>query len=206
MISSSESYFTQKEAFVVQLAKHSDAGRFHSQDAVLQPRTKDPHAMLTLPEFIREPMPRPEDAQAMLTLPGDDLPPPHPQDIYIHRPTSASEKAKKKLRNRSSSAPSLSWLRSSSSRSGSSSGSNLGFSTSQSRPRSRGQNMVPNSENFINIITYVLTISLSLRSGIRRALRSRNPRKPTSRACVLDADRRHTWCRCRGGSCVVAPR
>ncbi|KAF8234968.1 hypothetical protein L208DRAFT_1393157 [Tricholoma matsutake] len=134
----------KKEAFVVQLAKHSDAGRFHSQDAVLQPRTKDPHAMLTLPEFIREPMPRPEDAQAMLTLPGDDLPPPHPQDIYIHRPTSASEKAKKKLRNRSSSAPSLSWLRSSSSRSGSSSGSNLGFSTSQSRPRSRGQNMVPN--------------------------------------------------------------
>jgi ubiquitin-protein ligase E3 D len=148
MISSSESNFTQKEAFVEQLAKHSDAGRFHSQDAVLQPRTKDPHTMLTLPEFIREPLPRPEDAQALLTLPEDHPPPPHRHDINSSRPTSASGKTKKKSRNRSLSAPSLSWLRSSSSRSALNSSPNTaGVSTSHSRPRSRGQNTVPNSKH-----------------------------------------------------------
>ena len=47
--------FYQREAFVTRLARHSDAGRLHAQEAVLpKKRTKDPDAMLSLPEFIRE--------------------------------------------------------------------------------------------------------------------------------------------------------
>ena len=71
-----------------QLARHSDAGRLHSQEAVfLSPtarvasqtssRTQDPHALLTLPEFIREGVPEEiqrqmevrREAETLLTLP-----------------------------------------------------------------------------------------------------------------------------------------
>ncbi|KAJ6612696.1 HECT-like ubiquitin-conjugating enzyme-binding-domain-containing protein [Mycena sp. CBHHK59/15] len=109
----------KREAFVEHLADYSDAGRFHGQDAVLQPtRTKNPEAMLTLPEFIRESVPetvRLEDPKAMLTLPEfvKEMPPPH----VTSPPTPASAIRKKPVRTRSMSAPSLSWLRSSSSRS-----------------------------------------------------------------------------------------
>ncbi|KAJ7485564.1 HECT-like ubiquitin-conjugating enzyme-binding-domain-containing protein [Mycena latifolia] len=110
----------KREAFVEHLADYSDAGRFHGQDAVLQPtRTKNPEAMLTLPEFIREALPdgvRVEDPKAMLTLPEfvKETPPPH-----VLSPSSAPASAirKKPIRHRSMSAPSLSWLRSSASRS-----------------------------------------------------------------------------------------
>jgi hypothetical protein len=57
------------------LASHSDAGRLHDQDATLTvgPRVKDPEALLTLPEFIREAIPstqtRLEDPNALLSLP-----------------------------------------------------------------------------------------------------------------------------------------
>ena len=158
--------YTQKQAFVEQLAKHSNAGRFHSQDAVLQPRIKDPRAMLTLPEFIREPMPRPEDAQAMLSLPEDDTTP----HLDTKRPTSASGKVKKKLRNRSLSAPSLSWLRPSSAKSGMNNIPNTAIGTFHSRPRSRGRIAVPNGRHIINI-KYLPTMFLKLFSGVRRALR-----------------------------------
>ncbi len=40
-----------------EIVLHSGAGRLHGQDAVLQLRVKDPEAMLTLPEFMREPLP-----------------------------------------------------------------------------------------------------------------------------------------------------
>ncbi|KAK0458915.1 HECT-like ubiquitin-conjugating enzyme-binding-domain-containing protein [Desarmillaria tabescens] len=120
----------KREAFVEHLAEHSNAGRLHSQDAVLQPKTKDPNAMLTLPEFIREAVPesmRTQDPTALLTLPEfvKEAPPPH----IVPPPLTASTslppasfgrfKSKKKNRDRSMSAPSLSWLRSSSSRSAS---------------------------------------------------------------------------------------
>jgi len=160
----SEYNSTQKEAFVVQLAKHSDAGRFHSQDAVLQPRTKDPYAMLTLPEFIREPMPLPEDARAMLTLP-ESHPTPHLHDVDTGRPTSANGKAKKNFRHRSLSAPSLSWLRSSSSRLGSSSSVNANISTSHSRSYSRGQSVVPNGKRITNIKSYYICPNYLLTSA-----------------------------------------
>ncbi|KAF7316507.1 hypothetical protein MIND_00169900 [Mycena indigotica] len=112
----------KREAFVEHLAGYSDARRFHQQDAILQPhRTKSPEAMLTLPEFIREPIPdsvRLQDPNAMLTLPEfvKEMPPPH----VVERsspPTPPSATRIKSRRSRSLSSPSLSWLRSSSSRS-----------------------------------------------------------------------------------------
>ena len=62
---------------MTRLARHSDAGRLHSQEAVLaKKRTKDPDAMLSLPEFIREGVPegvqlkmQMEDPKALLSLP-----------------------------------------------------------------------------------------------------------------------------------------
>ncbi|KAG2008816.1 hypothetical protein CC2G_014206 [Coprinopsis cinerea AmutBmut pab1-1] len=96
----------KRDAFVEGLLKHSDAGRMHAQDAVLQPKVKDPQAMLTLPEFIREAIPPDsdllKDPSIMLSLPEfvAQVPPPEP-------PPEES----KKSRHRSLSAPPRSWLR-----------------------------------------------------------------------------------------------
>ncbi|TFK81662.1 hypothetical protein K466DRAFT_330587 [Polyporus arcularius HHB13444] len=117
----------KREAFVTRLARHSDAGRLHAQDALLlKKRTKDPDAMLSLPEFIREGVPeglqlkmQMEDPKAMLSLP-DFMREPLPE--RLQEPPSASlskKKSFKGLRSRSMSAPPLAWLLSSSSRSGS---------------------------------------------------------------------------------------
>lgn len=107
----------QREAFVEHLARHSSAGRIHGQDAVLQPRIRDPEALLTLPEFIRESVPREQlkDPQALLTLPEfvRELPPSPPWDFEDELSPPAGVK-EKKHRSRSSSAPSMSWLRGSS--------------------------------------------------------------------------------------------
>ncbi|KAG6815850.1 hypothetical protein H0H87_010766 [Tephrocybe sp. NHM501043] len=132
-----------KHAFVEQLASHSSSGRLHGQDAVLQPRMKDPNALLTLPEFMREAVPASvirADPQALLTLPEFvKEPPPAPlEDTDSEMPRMTPHKYKKSLRHRSLSAPSLAWLRSSSPKSGSSS-SNISC-TSHSRSRSRGTN------------------------------------------------------------------
>ncbi|KAF9450605.1 hypothetical protein P691DRAFT_810009 [Macrolepiota fuliginosa MF-IS2] len=150
----------KRDAFVERLARHSSSRRIHDQDATLQPRTKDPNALLTLPEFIREAVP-PEmvksDPRALLTLPEfvKEPPPAHlvPEDEEEgpEPETSLSPVSKlmRKNRNRSSSAPPLSWLRPSSSK-----GSN-------SRPKSRGQNTVfdvsyvaENYENLHHILVY----------------------------------------------------
>ncbi|CAK5261895.1 unnamed protein product [Mycena citricolor] len=117
-----EAHPTQREAFVEHLADYSDAGRFHQQDAVLNPnpsRMKNPEAMLSLPEFIREAIPdsvRLNDPKALLSLPEfvRENPPPH---IMQASAPPASAVRKKPIRHRSLSAPSLSWLRPSSSRS-----------------------------------------------------------------------------------------
>jgi hypothetical protein len=103
----------QRDQFVEQLANHSEAGRLHEQDATF-PKVKDPEAMLSLPEFMSEPIPqhlRYSDPTAMLTLPEFVREPPPeiflpqeaPPEIEVKKPTT-------KLRSRSSSAPSLSWL------------------------------------------------------------------------------------------------
>lgn len=97
------------------LVQHSDAGRFHGQDAILHPKVKDPHALLSLPEFIRESIPesvRMEDPRALLTLPEfvKELPPPHIINAQV--PTVSRLKSQSKShRHRSMSAPTLSWLR-----------------------------------------------------------------------------------------------
>ena len=117
------------------LVRHSEAGRIHGQDAVLQNKMKEPEALLTLPEFMRESLPeseRQKDLEALLTLPEFVREP-----IPSHISHSNLEKEKGKFletktptkRDRSSSAPPLAWFRSTSSR-GSSSPSNHGSSDS----------------------------------------------------------------------------
>ncbi|THV01863.1 hypothetical protein K435DRAFT_817938 [Dendrothele bispora CBS 962.96] len=135
----------KREAFVEQLAEHSNAGRLHGQDAMMQrgSRTKDPEALLSLPEFIREAVPpenlKIDDPQALLTLPEfvKEVPPPHIVSASIPAtspPTSgtlARLSFKRKNRDRSHSAPPLAWLR------GSSPKSNLradGIKVSESQP------------------------------------------------------------------------
>ncbi|KZT69197.1 hypothetical protein DAEQUDRAFT_727102 [Daedalea quercina L-15889] len=124
----------KRDAFVEQLLKHSDAGRLHSQDAVLAPpgasprlRVKDPDALLTLPEFIREAIPEPvqikmqmEDPTALLTLP-EFVKEPIPKGLDPSPPPASPRRKNslKSVRSRSMSAPPLAWLLSSSSRSSS---------------------------------------------------------------------------------------
>ncbi|KAL0577194.1 hypothetical protein V5O48_004792 [Marasmius crinis-equi] len=115
----------KREAFVSHLAEHSTAGRLHDQDAVLQPtRVKDPNALLTLPEFIREAIPadsqRLQDPQALLSLPEfvKENPPPHIlAKLGSSSSSSTISRLRKKNRDRSSSAPPLAWLTRSSSKS-----------------------------------------------------------------------------------------
>ncbi|TFY78782.1 hypothetical protein EWM64_g5233 [Hericium alpestre] len=66
----------KRQAFVSKLIEHSDAGRMHSQDASFQAsKLKDPDALLSLPEFMRESVPSallPQpDPRTLLTLPDD---------------------------------------------------------------------------------------------------------------------------------------
>lgn len=121
LISTNKVHFAQKDAFVEQLIRHSEAGRLHGQDAVLQPRVKDPEAMLTLPEFMRESLPpseRSKDLSAMLTLPEfvREAVPPHllkrEPEAEMELPEMQPSKNKEKKRHRSLSAPPLAWLRS----------------------------------------------------------------------------------------------
>jgi ubiquitin-protein ligase E3 D len=115
---------------VQQLAEHSLSGRLHGQDAIHTPgrsREKDPEALLTLPEFIREAMPSQlvrDDPNAMMTLPEfvrEVQPPALPSPSLAPPPIKSSSSigtlsrirsGKKSNRERSMSAPSLSWLRS----------------------------------------------------------------------------------------------
>ena len=117
---------SQREAFVEKLVKHADAGRLHSQDATLQPagttRVKDPNALLSLPEFIREPIPRDiaeqelNNPDTMLTLP-EFVREPIPQAITPSKSATPASRSLRRLqkmsRSRSLSAPPLAWLRSS---------------------------------------------------------------------------------------------
>lgn len=148
-------WFIQRDAFVEQLAKHSDAGRFHSQDAVLHPpRSKDPNTPITVREFLRESVPDSEkenDSEALLSLP-EFVREPIPDNVPVK--TSTSRLKKQSPRSRSMSAPSLNWLRPSSSRGSSSGLDTLAESTEstkpkkkvKSRPGSSKAEMVQNSE------------------------------------------------------------
>ncbi|KAL1743519.1 HECT-like ubiquitin-conjugating enzyme-binding-domain-containing protein [Schizophyllum fasciatum] len=124
----------KRTAFVEQLAQHSDARRFHGQDAAFQPaRERAPEQLLSLPEFMREPIPADlirRDPNALLSLPefvretmhtsapstSSSPPPPPPSSMQRIR----HSKSLQRMRSRSMSVPSFPWLKSSSrSRSGS---------------------------------------------------------------------------------------
>ncbi|KAL1720518.1 HECT-like ubiquitin-conjugating enzyme-binding-domain-containing protein [Schizophyllum commune] len=125
----------KRTAFVEQLAQHSDARRFHGQDAAFQPpRERAPEQLLSLPEFMREPIPAElirRDPNALLSLPEfvresmtsnntEDTPssPPPPPSSSMQR--LRHSKSLQRMRSRSMSVPSFPWLKSSSrSRSGS---------------------------------------------------------------------------------------
>ncbi|KAH9478581.1 hypothetical protein JR316_0009038 [Psilocybe cubensis] len=151
----------KRDAFVEQLVRHSEAGRIHGQDAVLQPRNKDPEALLSLPEFMREPIPasageRLKDATDLLTLPEfvkEGMP------AYLSEPeqepqtVSAGGKSKEK-RHRSISAPPLSWLRSSSSRNSSASNTSTSNSSAKGKAKAiatQGFDVVYVAENHENL-------------------------------------------------------
>ncbi|PPQ84909.1 hypothetical protein CVT25_004577 [Psilocybe cyanescens] len=152
----------KRDAFVEQLVRHSEAGRIHGQDAVLQPRIKDPEALLTLPEFMREPPPatageRVKDAMDLLTLPEfvREAVPAHLSEPELHepQPTTADMKMKEK-RHRSISAPPLAWLRSSSSRNSSISSTNTSTSSGKGKSKAiatHGFDVVYVAENHENL-------------------------------------------------------
>jgi ubiquitin-protein ligase E3 D len=84
-----------------------------AQDAAFSsPQPKDPDALLTLPEFIRESVPRPlqppPNPNALLTL--NEAAGEHPAPSLTPGPPYVPSKSPKGLRNRSMSAPPLSWL------------------------------------------------------------------------------------------------
>ncbi|KAH9941869.1 HECT-like ubiquitin-conjugating enzyme-binding-domain-containing protein [Epithele typhae] len=118
----------KREAFVARLVRHSDAGRLHGQEAApMRNKLKDPHAMLSLPEFMRESVPegmrlkmQMEDSHAMLSLP-EFVREPIPESLRPSPPPTVVSRKKsfRGLRSRSLSAPPLAWLLSTSPRSSS---------------------------------------------------------------------------------------
>lgn len=107
--------FLKRQEFVDKLAEHSGARRMHAQDATFSsPRAKDPDALLTLPEFIRESIPAalqsPPDPNALLSLDEAAREQPPAQSIPSTPPHLLTKSSFKGLRNRSMSAPALSWL------------------------------------------------------------------------------------------------
>ncbi len=141
--------------------QHSESGRLHSQDAVLAPsgsarfKGKDPEAMLTLPEFIRETIPdsvqlkmQMADPCALLSLP-EFVKEPVPQDYgnLSALPPPRRWRSGKDTRSRSMSAPPLAWLMPSSSRSSSPGATSSGESkkTRSSKARRVGSAIASNS-------------------------------------------------------------
>ncbi|KAJ3528770.1 hypothetical protein NMY22_g9273 [Coprinellus aureogranulatus] len=145
----------KREAFVEGLIQHSDAGRMHGQDAVLNPRVKDPQAKLTFPEFIRERVPPDSellsDPSIMLSLPefvAQSIP---PEELATKASPNGSTGGKHKKnksstsssRHRSLSAPPLAWLKKTSS-SGSSASSSSKSSSSKNQD-SQGEYPLPST-------------------------------------------------------------
>ncbi|KAI0250715.1 HECT-like ubiquitin-conjugating enzyme-binding-domain-containing protein, partial [Lactifluus subvellereus] len=100
----------KRQEFVDKLAEHSGARRMRAQDAAFS--SKDPDALLTLPEFIRESVPHTlqpsPNPNALLTL--NEAARERPALSLTPGPPFVRSKSPKGLRNRSMSAPSLSWL------------------------------------------------------------------------------------------------
>ncbi|KAI0090432.1 HECT-like ubiquitin-conjugating enzyme-binding-domain-containing protein [Irpex rosettiformis] len=163
----------KRAAFVEQLASHSEAGRMHSQDAsFIQPShrsrsqptlvddTHNPHALLSLPEFIREGIPDTvqhrmqleRDPEALLSLPEFMKEHPIPQSFKDSQNPPAAQKVKGH-RSRSMSEP-LAWLLSAKP-SSSSNGSGLGIkrrgSKRHMRPESSSGTSTPIIEEALEV-------------------------------------------------------
>ncbi|THH28586.1 hypothetical protein EUX98_g5594 [Antrodiella citrinella] len=140
----------KRNAFVEHLVQHSSAGRLHSQDATfpISPSSRsaagvkmqDPHALLTLPEFMREAVPdavsermhmnerislpdfvkeavpqqftrsRHSRIQSVSEMIGASIPDSAPADVSTMYRTPSKSGKHKNLRSRSLSAPPLAWL------------------------------------------------------------------------------------------------
>jgi hypothetical protein len=113
----------KRQEFVDKLAEHSGARRMHAQDATFSsPRSKDPDTLLSLPEFIRESIPAalqpPPDPNTLLSLDEAAREQPSAPSIPSTPPHLLTKSSFKGLRNRSMSAPALSWLLPTGSKSG----------------------------------------------------------------------------------------
>lgn len=114
----------KRDAFAEQLANHSNVGRLHTQDAILRPpRVKDPETRrMTLPEFFRSESQKSSEARP---TPPQSAPRNH---VIVKSPSMSHLRN----RSRSRSAPSLSWLRPSSSKSSSATSARDEFKQSKS--------------------------------------------------------------------------
>ena len=173
--------------------QHSDAGRMHGQDAVLNPRVKDPSAKLTFPEFIRERVPPDsellQDPSIKLSLPefvAQNVP---PEELAAKANGATGGKHKKNKsssgsssRNRSLSAPPLAWLRKNSSSGSSASSSSKNATKSQEQGR---------FNPFLDLYADVRPAYLpSSPYSVRYRLRRREPRELASCARLLHD---HHW-------------
>ncbi|KAF8627330.1 hypothetical protein AX15_004404 [Amanita polypyramis BW_CC] len=93
----------EREAFVAELVRRSGSGRLHSQDAVYHPRTRESHALLTLPEFMREPTPSESLKKEANAVPSSSR-------LVQGRANLPQGSNGTKCRTRSTSAPHLPWF------------------------------------------------------------------------------------------------
>ncbi|EJU02462.1 hypothetical protein DACRYDRAFT_100043 [Dacryopinax primogenitus] len=95
----------KKVEFMTTLVQHSSAGRMTSQDAIMRPNIRDPDALLTFPEFIRESAASSRTSQPFLK---QEFAATEPEFGPMREPTNVW--SRKRGRDRSASAPPLAWL------------------------------------------------------------------------------------------------
>ncbi|KZO94252.1 hypothetical protein CALVIDRAFT_539298 [Calocera viscosa TUFC12733] len=94
----------KKVEFMTTLVQHSSAGRMTSQDAIMRPNVRDPEALLTFPEFIRE-----SASSSRTPFLNQEFAATEPEFAPLKEPTSVW--SRKRTRDRSASAPPLAWLK-----------------------------------------------------------------------------------------------
>lgn len=165
----------------------------HGQDAVLNPRVKDPSAKLTFPEFIRERVPPDseylQDPSIKLSLPefvAQNVPPeelaPKPNGTTGGKHKKNKSSSGSSSRNRSLSAPPLAWWRKNSSSGSSASSSSKNATKSQEQGRFN-----PLLDLYANVCPTHLPSSPR---SVRHRLRCREPRELASCARLLHD---HNW-------------
>ncbi|KZT60983.1 hypothetical protein CALCODRAFT_530291 [Calocera cornea HHB12733] len=97
----------KKVEFMTTLVQHSSAGRMTSQDAIMRPNLRDPEALLSFPEFIRESAASSRSQQPPFR--NQEFAATEPEFAQLKEPTSVW--SRKRGRDRSASAPPLAWLK-----------------------------------------------------------------------------------------------